>query len=242
MVQRTFKISATKSWLCSARLRTHIKTASRLRAAAAQRLETQRAYYEEGRITIDRFLDAVSQHATGVGTEAMYLAAYNSSLVALEVAKGTLLDNYGIDIVDGPKTLAVAVAGRDVPGAPVPQDRLTTPQQPILLSSATSSSPVDLPPLPSTPQVPTLQQVLPPTPANSASVVAPPPSLSPSPPQPISNGPTAATESTVATSKANAGATTYSFQFSVNLGSKPIEVRGSVTITSAPSEESPKAD
>src|SRR5271157_6111046 len=30
------------------------KTASRLRAAAAERLETQRAFYEEGRITIDR--------------------------------------------------------------------------------------------------------------------------------------------------------------------------------------------
>lgn len=39
------------------------KTASRLRAAAAERLEAQRAYYEEGRITIDRFLDAVSQYA-----------------------------------------------------------------------------------------------------------------------------------------------------------------------------------
>ena len=42
------------------------KTASRLRAAAAQRLEAQRAYYEEGRITIGRFLDAVSQYAQAV--------------------------------------------------------------------------------------------------------------------------------------------------------------------------------
>ena len=44
------------------------KTASRLRAAAAQRLEAQRAYYEEGRITIDRFLDAVSQYAQAVAS------------------------------------------------------------------------------------------------------------------------------------------------------------------------------
>ena len=42
------------------------KTASRLRAAAALRLESQRAYYDEGRITIDRFLDAVSQYATAI--------------------------------------------------------------------------------------------------------------------------------------------------------------------------------
>ena len=66
------------------------KTASRLRAAAAQRLDAQRAYYEEGRITIDRFLDAVSQYATAVATEAQYKTTYNISIVALEEAKGTL--------------------------------------------------------------------------------------------------------------------------------------------------------
>ena len=57
------------------------KTASRLRAAAAQRLDAQRAYYEEGRITIDRFLDAVSQYATAVATEAQYKTTYNVSIV-----------------------------------------------------------------------------------------------------------------------------------------------------------------
>ena len=48
------------------------KTASRLRAAAAQRLEAQRAFYEEGRITIDRYLDAVSQYASAVAQEAQF--------------------------------------------------------------------------------------------------------------------------------------------------------------------------
>ncbi len=48
------------------------KTSSRLRSSAAQRLDAQRAFYEEGRITIDRFLDAVSQYATAVATEAQY--------------------------------------------------------------------------------------------------------------------------------------------------------------------------
>ena len=67
------------------------QTASRLRAAAAERLDAQRAYYEEGRITIDRFLDAVSQYATAVATEAQYKTTYNISIVALEEAKGTLL-------------------------------------------------------------------------------------------------------------------------------------------------------
>ena len=79
------------------------KTASRLRAAAAQRLEAQRAYYEEGRITIDRFLDAVSQYAQAVGQEAQFKTTYNISLVALEEAKGTLLEYDKITVVAHPE-------------------------------------------------------------------------------------------------------------------------------------------
>ena len=41
----------------------------RLRAAAAARLDAQWGYYEEGRITIDRFLDAVNKYVTAVGTK-----------------------------------------------------------------------------------------------------------------------------------------------------------------------------
>jgi hypothetical protein len=76
--------------------------AGRLKVAATQRLDAQRAYYEEGRITIDRFLDAVSQYATAVATEAQFLATYNISLAALAEAKGTLLADRGIVVANGP--------------------------------------------------------------------------------------------------------------------------------------------
>src|SRR5882672_4267117 len=81
-----------------------MKTATRLRAAAALRLESQRAYIEEGRITVDRFLDAVSQYATAVATEAQYKTTYNNSIVGLEEAKGTLLEHDQIQVLDGPKS------------------------------------------------------------------------------------------------------------------------------------------
>ena len=82
------------------------KTSSRLRAATALRLESQRAYYDEGRITIDRFLDSISQYATAVSTEAQYKTTYNISIVALEEAKGTLLDYEKIEVAEGSKALA----------------------------------------------------------------------------------------------------------------------------------------
>ena len=78
------------------------KTSSRLRTAAAQRLDAQRAYYEEGRITTDRFLDAINQYATAVATEAQYKTTYNVSLAALAEAKGTLLADRNIVIAEGP--------------------------------------------------------------------------------------------------------------------------------------------
>jgi hypothetical protein len=93
------------------------KTASRLRAAAAQRLEAQRAYYEEGRITIDRFLDAVSQYATAVATEAQYKTTYNISIVALEEAKGTLLAYDNISVAEGPHPRKAYVQARDIQNA-----------------------------------------------------------------------------------------------------------------------------
>ena len=77
-----------------------LQTAKRLRIAAADRLDAQRAYYEEGRITIDRFLHSVSLYATAVGTEAQYRATYNTSIVALKEAKGTLLADYNIVVAD----------------------------------------------------------------------------------------------------------------------------------------------
>ena len=93
------------------------KTASRLRAAAAQRLDAQRAYYEEGRITIDRFLDAVSQYATAVATEAQYKTTYNISIVALEEAKGTLLAYDNIAVAEGPHPRKAYIQARDIQDA-----------------------------------------------------------------------------------------------------------------------------
>jgi hypothetical protein len=89
------------------------KTASRLRAAAATRLQAQRAYYEEGRITIDRFLDAVSQYATSVASEAQFKTTYNISIIALEEAKGTLLAYNNIAVSEGPHPEKAYIQAQD---------------------------------------------------------------------------------------------------------------------------------
>jgi Outer membrane efflux protein len=68
------------------------QAASRVRQAAAQRLDAMRADREAGRIPVDRFLDAVSRYAAAVSTEAQYRATYNIAIIALEEAKGTLLE------------------------------------------------------------------------------------------------------------------------------------------------------
>jgi hypothetical protein len=111
------------------------KTASRLRAAAAQRLDAQRAYYEEGRITIDRFLDAVSQYATAVATEAQHKTTYNISIVALEEAKGTLLAYDNIAVAEGPQPRKAYVQARDIQDAHkqhhIAPDGPMVPQQPV---------------------------------------------------------------------------------------------------------------
>jgi hypothetical protein len=119
------------------------KTASRLRAAAAQRLDAQRAYYEEGRITIDRFLDAVSQYATAVATEAQYKTTYNISIVALEEAKGTLLAYDNIAVAEGPHPRKAYIQARDIQDAhrqlPISPDGSQVPRTP---SGPMNSDPV----------------------------------------------------------------------------------------------------
>ena len=96
------------------------KTASRLRAAAAQRLDAQRAFYEEGRITIDRYLDAVSQYANAVAQEAQFKTTYNISIVALEEAKGTLLAYDNIAVAEGPQPAQGVHPGPRPAGRPRP--------------------------------------------------------------------------------------------------------------------------
>jgi outer membrane protein TolC len=78
------------------------KTASRLKAAALQRLEAQKAFYEEGTITIDRYLDAVNRWANAVTLEAQFRTQYNIAIVALEEAKGTLLGYDNVAVAEGP--------------------------------------------------------------------------------------------------------------------------------------------
>ena len=111
------------------------KTASRLRAAAALRLDAQRAYYEEGRITIDRFLDGVRLYATAVATEAQYKTTYNISIVALEEAKGTLLAYDNIAVAEGPHPRKAYVQARDIQDAhrqfPIHPDGEQMPRVPV---------------------------------------------------------------------------------------------------------------
>ena len=93
------------------------KTASRLRAAAAIRLESARAMYEEGRWTQDRFLDAVATYATAVANEAQYKTTYNISIVALEEAKGTLLAYDNIAVAEGAHPAKAYRQAADIQGA-----------------------------------------------------------------------------------------------------------------------------
>ena len=92
--------------------------AKQLRAAAAGRLEAQRAYYEEGRITIDRYLDAVSQYAVAVAREAQWKSGYNISIVALEEAKGTLLEHEKIAVAEPGRIPSSAPIGKPSPSEP----------------------------------------------------------------------------------------------------------------------------
>ncbi len=78
------------------------QAASRLRELAAKRLEAQKAFYDEGRITADRYLDAISQCASAEAQEAQFKTTYNVAIVALEEAKGTLLTYDNIAMADEP--------------------------------------------------------------------------------------------------------------------------------------------
>jgi outer membrane protein TolC len=118
-----------------------LQTAKRLREAAAQRLDAQRAYYEEGRITIDRFLDSVSQYATAVATEAQYKATYNISIVALEEAKGTLLAYDNISVAEGPRPRKAYVRARDMRAEQ--RSSPIKPDEHVMAASVTAATPAN---------------------------------------------------------------------------------------------------
>jgi len=89
------------------------KTAGRVKAAAKQRLDAQAAFYENGSVTIDRYLDAVNRWATAVAQEADYRTRYNTAIAALEEAKGTLLAYDNIALAEGPWPAKAYTQARD---------------------------------------------------------------------------------------------------------------------------------
>ena len=80
-----------------------------MKAAAARRLAVQRAFYDEGHITLDRWLDAIDKDAQAIAAEARHQAGYNTSLAALSEARGTLLADRDITIAEGPKRVGPIV-------------------------------------------------------------------------------------------------------------------------------------
>jgi len=91
------------------------QTAQRLRAAAQQRLETQRAAFGNQEGTVDRMLDAVSQYATAIAQEAQFKASYNTSLAAFEESRGTLLTYEGVTVTLEPSPKKQYLAPNDAP-------------------------------------------------------------------------------------------------------------------------------
>jgi hypothetical protein len=75
-------------------------TARSMRVAAEKRLAVQSANYSEGKITIDGYLDAIAKNAAAVATENQLLANYNVALAAVSEAKGTLLADRDIIVIE----------------------------------------------------------------------------------------------------------------------------------------------
>jgi hypothetical protein len=177
------------------------KTASRLKAAALQRLEAQKAYYENGTITIDQYLDSVNRWAQAVTFEAQYRAQYNIAIAALEESKGTLLAYNNIILAEGPWPAKAYVQARDQRVAhrrtPVGDDGNLSPRpQNMPLNS------VNVPPQPPENAAPSTVQPLPapagplgpqPIPAAPTLPVGEPPVVSdatPTPGSPVTTPPT----------------------------------------------------
>jgi RNA polymerase sigma factor (sigma-70 family) len=117
------------------------QAASRARVATAERLEAQRAYFEAGTISIDRFLDSVTMCANAVATEAQHKIAYNKSIAAFEEAKGTLLEHDQIAVAHAPKSATALAAA---PGGEAMHEFF---EPPIVTQPPTASMPAAQPPL-----------------------------------------------------------------------------------------------
>ena len=183
------------------------RTASKLRANQARRLDERRTSYEQGRITVDRYLDAVSQYVSAVAVEARFKATYNVSIVGLEEAKGTLLEYDQISLAEDPQ-----------PSAPARSS------QPGFASRKYADVVATGTPAPYTREAP----------AN------PYPAPVPTPIAPDSRLDTSASPANDTVLKSDLWGQTFSFQFTVGIGPKPVEVRGSFTIGPVQSVEAPK--
>lgn len=152
------------------------KSAGRSRAAAAVRLKTQQAVYEVGRLTVDRYLDSVSQWAAAVAQEAQSKTSYNISIVALEEAKGTLLAYDNIAVSEGPHPSKAYIQARDQQAGhrffPIRGDG---PYKPVRGSGPPVPDPVVPQPVPGVNQNP----VRPPLPAPGGNLPPFPPALPP---------------------------------------------------------------
>ena len=76
------------------------QAAAHRRQDAQQRLEAAQASYEAGTMPIARYVGAVRDWSATVAREADFKAAYNTSIIALEEAKGTLLAHEHIVVAD----------------------------------------------------------------------------------------------------------------------------------------------
>jgi outer membrane protein TolC len=163
------------------------KTASRLRAAAEERLAAQQADYEVGRITIDRYLEAVSEWANAVAQEAQFKTSYNTSIVAMEEAKGTLLAYDNIAVAEGPQPQRAYVQAQDQQRAhqrfPLPKDgnyhpepingpAMPDPMPPQAPPGSGSTSPLPPFPAPVGPIGPPPTPVAPTTPAGEPDILS----------------------------------------------------------------------
>jgi outer membrane protein TolC len=103
-----------------------LKYAGLSREAAERRLAAQRAFFEQGTINIDRYLEAVRNWANAVAREAQFKTTYNISIAALEEAKGTLLAYDNIAVAEGPHPRKAYLQAHDQQAAHrqlrVPQD------------------------------------------------------------------------------------------------------------------------
>ena len=116
-----------------------LKYAGLAREAAERRLAAQRAFFEAGTINIDRYLDAVSQWANTVAVEAQFKTSYNTAIIALEEAKGTLLAYNNIAVAEGPQPRKAYVQALD--------QRAGHKQFSIPLDGSTEPKPIVAPPV-----------------------------------------------------------------------------------------------